>query len=176
MTEVSSGRKLVQPGNCPLRCGSRRDWGWNQVAEPSRLIESLAVSSSVSPGTEWGIVCLCPPSLSSMSRTTAHERPWARLLVRPLALAQWATMTTSVSAARLRWRVVVRTEGKLDPSRPSRPLSWHLASCAAPDRPDAHCLEGRRLLASGDDPDGHCLASDVCPRCALQPQRTNPAL
>lgn len=77
-------------------------------------------------------------------------------------------MTSLPATARLRWRVVVRTEGKLDQSRSSRPLSWHLISCAAPDRPDAHCPEGRRRLTEVDDPDGHCLLSDVCPRCTAQ--------
>ncbi len=68
--------------------------------------------------------------------------------------------------SRLRWRVVVRTDGKgkMDPSRPSRPLSWHLATCADPERLDAHCAEGRRLVAADDDPDGHCLLDGVCPR------------
>jgi hypothetical protein len=71
---------------------------------------------------------------------------------------------------RLRWRVVVRTggKGKIDPSRPSRPLAWHLATCADSELLDAHCDEGRRLISSGDDPDGHCLLDGVCPRCAAQ--------
>ena len=71
---------------------------------------------------------------------------------------------------RLRWRVVVRTGGKdkLDPSRPSRPLAWHLVSCTENELPEAHCAEGRRLLATGDDPDGHCLLDGVCPRCDSQ--------
>ena len=71
---------------------------------------------------------------------------------------------------RLLWRVVVRTggQGKMDPSRPSRPLAWHLASCTDSELPAAHCPEGQRLLASGDDPDGHCLLDGVCPRCESQ--------
>jgi hypothetical protein len=71
---------------------------------------------------------------------------------------------------RIRWRVVVRTgaTGKMDPSRPSRPLAWHLASCTASEDPDVHCPEGRRLLAAGDDPDGHCLVDGICPRCEMQ--------
>jgi hypothetical protein len=71
---------------------------------------------------------------------------------------------------RIRWRVVVRTggQGKMDPSRPSRPLAWHLASCTASEDPEVHCPEGRRLLAAGDDPDGHCLLDGVCPRCDMQ--------
>jgi hypothetical protein len=68
---------------------------------------------------------------------------------------------------RLLWRVVVRTggQGKMDPSRPSRPLAWHMASCTGSEDPEAHCPEGRRLLTNGDDPDGHCLLNGVCQRC-----------
>src|SRR6266581_9196000 len=84
-----------------------------------------------------------------------------------------AAKTPDIKAAlppRLRWRVVVRTGGKdkLDPSRPSRPLAWHLVSCTENELPEAHCAEGRRLLATGDDPDGHCLLDGVCPRCDSQ--------
>jgi hypothetical protein len=70
---------------------------------------------------------------------------------------------------RLRWRVVVRTgaSGKLDPSRPSRPLSWHLVTCADSGLAAAHCEEGRQLLLTNDDPSGHCLLDGVCPRCDL---------
>ena len=56
----------------------------------------------------------------------------------------------------------------MDPSRPSRPLAWHLASCTDSELPEAHCPEGRRLIATGDDPDGHCLLDGVCPRCDAQ--------
>ena len=66
---------------------------------------------------------------------------------------------------RLRWRVVVRVEGKLDPSRPSRPLAWHLVTCGDVDLADSHCEEGRRLLLTGGDPEGHCWLDGVCPRC-----------
>jgi hypothetical protein len=71
---------------------------------------------------------------------------------------------------RLLWRVVVRTggQGKMDPSRPSRPLAWHLASCTDSESLEAHCPEGRRLIAAGDDPDGHCLLDGGCPRCDMQ--------
>jgi regulator of protease activity HflC (stomatin/prohibitin superfamily) len=72
---------------------------------------------------------------------------------------------TPSETPRLRWRVVVRTEGKLDPSRPSRPLAWHLVTCSDSERPEFHCAEGRRRLAAGDDPDGHCLLDGGCPRC-----------
>jgi hypothetical protein len=75
-------------------------------------------------------------------------------------------------AARLHWRVVVQTDGKLDPSRATRPLAWHLATCRTPDVADAHCPVGRRLQAAGGgDPEGHCLADGVCPRCAAQALR-----
>jgi ribose/xylose/arabinose/galactoside ABC-type transport system permease subunit len=71
------------------------------------------------------------------------------------------TAANNVSVPRrLNWRVVVRSggQGKLDPSRPSRPLSWHLTTCANPERVDAHCAEGRQLLAAGDDPEASRLA------------------
>jgi hypothetical protein len=69
---------------------------------------------------------------------------------------------------RLRWRVLVRTgaSGKLDPSRPSRPLSWHLVTCADTALAAAHCAEGQQLLLTNDDPSGHCLLDGVCPRCS----------
>jgi hypothetical protein len=75
---------------------------------------------------------------------------------------------------RLRWRVVVRTgeKGKIDPSKPSRPLAWHLATCANTELPEAHCPEGRRLIEIGDDPDGHCLLDGVCPRCEAQKRKS----
>jgi hypothetical protein len=68
----------------------------------------------------------------------------------------------------LRWRVVVKLHGRLDASQPARPLAWHLADCADPVLPEAHCAEGQQLLAAGGDPDGHCLVDDTCPRCAGQ--------
>jgi hypothetical protein len=69
---------------------------------------------------------------------------------------------------RLRWRVLVRTgaSGKLDPSRPSRPLSWHLVTCADTALAAAHCAEGQQLLLTNDDPSGHCLLDGTCPRCS----------
>jgi hypothetical protein len=78
------------------------------------------------------------------------------------------TSPTSPIKPRLRWRVLVRTgaTGKLDPSRPSRPLSWHLVTCAETGAATAHCEEGQRLLISTDDPSGHCLLDGVCPRCS----------
>jgi hypothetical protein len=76
-------------------------------------------------------------------------------------------MINSQPQPRLRWRVLVRTgtAGKLDPSRPSRPLSWHLVTCTDTGRASAHCEEGQRLLVTGDDPSGHCLLDGICPRC-----------
>jgi hypothetical protein len=68
-------------------------------------------------------------------------------------------------AGRLHWRVVVRTEGHLDPSRATRPLAWHLVGCPAPGEAEAHCAEGRRLLVAGGDPEGHCLLDGECRRC-----------
>jgi hypothetical protein len=76
------------------------------------------------------------------------------------------TITNSLpKAPRLRWRVVVGTKG-LDPSRPSRPLSWHMTDCQSPLLAEAHCPRGRELLAEGADPDGHCWIDENCPRCA----------
>ncbi len=76
-------------------------------------------------------------------------------------------MITSQPQPRLRWRVLVRTgaSGKLDPSRPSRPLSWHLVTCADTGLAASHCEEGQRLLIADDDPSGHCLLDGICPRC-----------
>lgn len=71
----------------------------------------------------------------------------------------------TAAAARLRWRVILRTEGKLDPSRPSRPLAWHLVTCRDPQPTEAHCTEGRRLVTTVGDPEGHCLLDGLCLRC-----------
>src|SRR5437588_7716194 len=100
-----------------------------------------------------------------MTKTHALRASTCHTLGTPMN-APTPAMTTAQTPsprARLRWRVVVRTAG-LDPSRPSRPLSWHLASCTSPERADAHCAEGRRLLTAHDDPEGHCLLDGVCPR------------
>jgi hypothetical protein len=67
---------------------------------------------------------------------------------------------------RIRWRVIVQTEGRLDPSRAARPLAWHLVECGDPSSKDAHCEQGRQLLAVGADPDGHCLVDGECSRCS----------
>jgi hypothetical protein len=68
---------------------------------------------------------------------------------------------------RLYWRVIVQSPGTHEGSRGARPMAWHLVHCADPASEDAHCLEGRVLLAARGDPDGHCLVHDVCPRCAM---------
>ena len=71
--------------------------------------------------------------------------------------------------SRLRWRVVVRTEGHLDPSRVTPPLAWHVIDCSEAGRAEAHCPEGRRLLTAGGDPEGHCLIDGDCARCPDAP-------
>ena len=68
---------------------------------------------------------------------------------------------------RLHWRVIVHSSGKLDPSRSSHRMAWHLVECADPAGEGSHCAHGQSLLASGGDPDGHCLVNDACPRCAM---------
>jgi hypothetical protein len=68
---------------------------------------------------------------------------------------------------RLHWRVIVQSSAKLDPSRTSHRMAWHLVECADPTRAGSHCAHGQSLLASGGDPDGHCLVDDACPRCAI---------
>ncbi|MGI9149603.1 MAG: hypothetical protein ACR2IK_24140 [Chloroflexota bacterium] len=101
---------------------------------------------------------MTPPPIASNAEPPVEPPPETPVVAQPPA------------PPRLRWRVVVRTgdKGKIDPSRPSRPLAWHLVSCTDNELPAAHCPTGRSLLASGDDPDGHCLLNGVCPRCALQ--------
>jgi hypothetical protein len=69
---------------------------------------------------------------------------------------------------RLHWRVIVPTQGRLDPSRGTQPLAWHLMECSDAALLDGHCAVGRRLLADGSDPDGHCLIDGTCPRCEGQ--------
>ena len=73
--------------------------------------------------------------------------------------------TPSTTAPRLRWRVVIHAGEKLDSSRGQQSLAWHLAECANPPSPEAHCDVGRRLIAADGNPDGHCLIGGVCPRC-----------
>jgi hypothetical protein len=76
-------------------------------------------------------------------------------------------VTAKVAANRLYWRVVVRTEGRLDPSRGVGPMQWHLAQCADPGNEAAHCSVGQALMTNGSDPDGHCLVDGACPRCGV---------
>ena len=93
---------------------------------------------------------------------------------RPVQQAPETPASTLPLKPRLHWRVVVRTQGKHDQSRPSRPLAWHLVSCTATERSEAHCPEGRRLVSAGDDPDGHCLLDGVCPRCTWLESKVAP--
>jgi hypothetical protein len=67
---------------------------------------------------------------------------------------------------RLYWRVLVHTEGAIDGSRSTRPLSWHLVSCADPSSPEAHCVQGQLFLQTNGDPDGHCVTAGTCGHCA----------
>jgi len=69
---------------------------------------------------------------------------------------------------RLRWRVIVQTQRRLDPSRRTRPLAWHPMECSDAALPEGHCAIGRRLIADGADSDGHCLIDGACPRCEGQ--------
>jgi hypothetical protein len=66
---------------------------------------------------------------------------------------------------RFRWRAVIRSGGKLDPSVGGPSVAWHLAECATPGEIEAHCEIGRHLIALDGNPDGHCQVGDVCPRC-----------
>jgi hypothetical protein len=68
---------------------------------------------------------------------------------------------------RLYWRVIVQSPATQGQSSESRPMAWHLVHCSDPANEEAHCLEGRVLMAADGNPDGHCLVHDVCPRCAL---------
>ena len=74
----------------------------------------------------------------------------------------------SRTGERLHWRVTVQTDGRLDPSRATRPLAWHLVECEDPSQASAHCPEGQRMMKTGAiDPDGHCLIDGVCARCEV---------
>jgi hypothetical protein len=76
-------------------------------------------------------------------------------------------VSAKVADNRLYWRVVVRTEGRLDPSRSVGPMEWHLAQCTDAANAAAHCGVGQALMANGTDPDGHCLVDGACPRCGV---------
>lgn len=83
---------------------------------------------------------------------------------KPKRAVERPTAVAAGDAPRLHWRVVVQSAvsdgGKQAPGR----MVWHLAACTAPLDPDAHCDEGKRLLAEGADADGHCLVG-VGPSC-----------
>jgi hypothetical protein len=40
---------------------------------------------------------------------------------------------------RLRWHVIVQTQGRLDPSRDTPPLAWHLMERSDSTLPEGHC-------------------------------------
>jgi hypothetical protein len=111
--------------------------------------------------------CSSPPRPSACVQVALSARAYAtsRPAGTPDAGREVSVVTRPALAGRLRWRVVVRTEGHLDPSRATRPLAWHLVGCPAEAQVDAHCAEGRRLLLAGGDPEGHCLIEGTCPRC-----------
>jgi len=69
------------------------------------------------------------------------------------------------SPRRFRWRAVIRSGAKLDPSAGHPSVAWHLAECRAPADLEAHCETGRRLIDIDGNPDGHCLLEGECPRC-----------
>ena len=61
---------------------------------------------------------------------------------------------------RIVWRAVVRS-----PDRNTVFTEWHLAACTEPSNADAHCPEGRRLIATTGEPAGHCVVSGQCLIC-----------
>src|SRR5262245_19540928 len=69
------------------------------------------------------------------------------------------------SPRRFRWRAVIRSGAKLDPSAGHPSVAWHLAECTTPADLEAHCETGRRLIEVDGNPDGHCQLQGECPRC-----------
>jgi hypothetical protein len=128
-----------------------------------RCVARLARARGYPRNTPWS----SPPRPSACAQAAprAHANPALPHAETPDAGPELLAVTRTAAVGRLRWRVVVRTEGHLDPSRATRPLAWHLIGCPAPAQADAHCLEGRRLLLAGGDPEGHCLLEGTCPRC-----------
>jgi len=84
---------------------------------------------------------------------------------RPNLSDQLGKPHVKTAARRFRWRAVIRSTGKLDPSAGHPAVAWHLADCSAPASNEAHCDVGRRLIGLDGNPDGHCLLDGVCPRC-----------
>ena len=104
---------------------------------------------------------------SDASQSEPERHTYATRNVNPQPRAD--IVSAAAPTRRLRWRVLVRTGGHLDPSRVTPPLAWHLVGCSEPARAEAHCPEGRRLLNAGGDPEGHCLIDGGCARCPDAP-------
>ena len=84
---------------------------------------------------------------------------------RPVEQAPETPVIKPPPPPRLRWRVVVRTGGKdkLDPSRPSRPLAWHLVSCTENEYPRPTVLKAAACLQLETIPTGiACWTASVC--------------
>ena len=62
---------------------------------------------------------------------------------------------------RFRWRAVIHSGGKLDPSVGHPSVAWHLAECSALTSNEAHCEVGRGLIQFDGNPDGHCRAGET---------------
>jgi len=80
-----------------------------------------------------------------------------------------------VAPRRFRWRAVIRSRGKLDPSVGGSSVAWHLAECTTPGDIEAHCEIGRHLIALDGNPDGHCQVGGVCPRCDVAAEEAEAA-
>jgi hypothetical protein len=83
----------------------------------------------------------------------------------PEANPQVAPVPPPPSQPRVYWRAVVGAIGTTDSARQGARLAWHLATCATPSEPSAHCPVGQALVAAKADPDGHCLHAGRCVRC-----------
>src|SRR4051794_20370412 len=84
---------------------------------------------------------------------------------RPNLSDQLGKPRIKTNARRFRWRAVIHSGGKLDPSAGNPAVAWHHAECTAPSSNEAHCEVGRRLIALDGNPDGHCQLGETCPRC-----------
>ena len=84
---------------------------------------------------------------------------------RPNLSDQLGKPRVKAAARRFRWRAVIHSGGKLDPSAGHPAVAWHHAECSAPASRDAHCEVGRRLIEFDGNPDGHCQVGETCPRC-----------
>jgi len=141
-TSCQPASSAPEDGRCAARLVRARDYPSNtRCSSPPRPSACVQAAPSAHPDS------------ASLHAQTPDAGPGLRVV------------TPTEAVGRLRWRVVVRTEGHLNPSRATRPLAWHLVGCPAPEQVDAHCAEGRRLLVAGGDPEGHCLLEGTCPRC-----------